>query len=138
MTNASQNKIRITALMVLILTLIFINSNYILIPVFLTIDFALRGFNFGKFSPLSLIASNVVKFLPFADKPIFFPPKQFAAKIGFLFSITLIIFYFLNLNSIIIASTLAFFAAMEAFLNICMGCIVYNYFQNLKSKFLTK
>ena len=134
MNNASQNKIRIVALMVFILTLIFIFSNYILIPIFLMVDFALRGFNFGKFSPLSFISSKVSKFLPFADKPVFFPPKQFAAKIGFLFSITLIVFYFLDLNSIVIASVLAFFAAMEAFFNVCMGCIVYNYFQKIKSK----
>ena len=134
MSNASQNKIRITAFMVFLLTIIFITSNFILIPIFIAIDFALRGFNFGKYSILSLISSKIVKFLPFTDKPIFFPPKQFAAKIGFMFSLILILFYFLNLKSIIVASILAFFAGMEAFLNICMGCIVYNYWQKIKNK----
>lgn len=132
MTNASQNKIRIIAFLVFVLALLFMYFNFILIPVFLAIDFALRGFNLGKYSLLSVLASKIVKFLPFADKPIFFPPKQFAAKIGFVFSLALIIFYFLHLNSIPIAAILALFAAMEAFFNICMGCIVYNQFQKLK------
>ncbi|MGS0748415.1 DUF4395 domain-containing protein [Halpernia sp. GG3] len=135
MKNASQNKIRIIAFLVFILTLIFMFSNFILIPIFLTVDFALRGFNASKFSILSVISSKIVKFLPYAEKPVFFPPKQFAAKIGLVFSISLIIFYFLNLNSIIITSILAFFAAMEAFFNICMGCIVFNKYQEMKIKY---
>jgi hypothetical protein len=137
MNDASQNKIRIIALIVFIVTLLFIYFNFILIPIFLAIDFALRGFNLGKYSLLSIISSKIANYLPFADKPIFFPPKQFAAKIGFIFSLSIVIFYFVNINSIIVASILAFFAAMEAFFNICMGCIVYNKYQEIKTKFST-
>lgn len=135
MISATENKIRIIALFVFISALLFIYTNSILIPIFLTLDFALRGFGYGKYSVLAFLSSKIVKNLKTNDKPIFFPPKQFSAKIGFVFSISLLVFHYFQINTVIITIILGFCAALEAFFSFCVGCIVYNYIQKVKLKF---
>lgn len=88
----TENKIRLTAFLVFILTIIYIKTNFIFIPFFLLIDFAIRGFGFGKWSILGLIAEKLVSILKLEQKPIYFPPKQFAAQVGFIFSLLLFCF----------------------------------------------
>ncbi len=98
----TENKIRLTAFLVFILTIIYIKTNFIFIPFFLLIDFAIRGFGFGKWSILGLIAEKLVSILKLEQKPIYFPPKQFAAQVGFIFSLLLLVFHIAEINSIII------------------------------------
>lgn len=135
MIKATENKIRLTAFWVFILVLLFIESNFILIPIFLAIDFFLRAFGYGKFSILGNLSLFVSKFLKLKEVGVFFPPKQFAAKIGFVFSLLLIILNLLTFNSLYISLIFIFFAALEAFFNICAGCYVYNFYHTSKSKF---
>ena len=126
----TENKIRLTAFLVFILTIIYIKTNFIFIPFFLLIDFAIRGFGFGKWSILGLIAEKLVSILKLEQKPIYFPPKQ----VGFIFSLLLLIFNIVEINSIIISIILLICAGLEAFANFCVGCYVYNFYYQIKNR----
>lgn len=130
----TENKIRLTAFLVFILTIIYIKTNFIFIPFFLLIDFAIRGFGFGKWSILGLIAERLVNILKLEQKPIYFPPKQFAAQVGFIFSLLLLIFNIVEINSIIISIILLICTGLEAFANFCVGCYVYNFYYQIKNR----
>ena len=130
----TENKIRLTAFLFFILTIIYIKTNFIFIPFFLLIDFAVRGFGFGKWSILGLIAEKLVSILKLEQKPIYFPPKQFAAQVGFIFSLLLLIFNIVEINSIIISIILLICAGLEAFANFCVGCYVYNFYYQIKNR----
>ncbi len=92
-------------------------------------DFFVRGFLNPRWSLFSKVSGGLIRrVIPFSEKQIFFPPKQFAARVGFVFSVTSAILFITELTAagIVMAGTLAVFAALECFLNICMGCIFYN------------
>ena len=130
----TENKIRLTAFLVFILTIIYIKTNFIFIPFFLLIDFAIRGFGFGKWSILGFLAEKIVSVFNLEQKPIYFPPKQFAAQVGFIFSLLLLIFNIVEINSIIISIILLICAGLEAFANFCVGCYVYNFYYQIKNR----
>ena len=81
----TENKIRLTAFLVFILTIIYIKTNFIFIPFFLLIDFAIRGFGFGKWSILGLIAEKLVSIRKLEKKQIYFKQKQFNAQDSIIF-----------------------------------------------------
>lgn len=133
-TLATENKIRLTAFLVLILSVAFIFTNSVFVPIFLAFDFFLRAFGFGKYSLLAKTSTFISKILKLKEKPVFFPPKQFATKIGLAFSTTLIILNHLEINPLFISSTLAICAGLEALFNFCAGCYVYNLFHSIKHR----
>ena len=130
----TQNQIRGIAFLVFVLTLVYMKTNWIFIPFFLVIDFGLRAFGFGKYSPLSFISGSIFKPLKLKDKPVYFPPKQFAAKIGFLFSITILLLNIFHIDFIAVSIVLAVCAGLEAFFNFCVGCQFFNLLTALKNK----
>lgn len=130
----TENKIRLTAFLVFLLTIIYIKTNFIGIPIFLLLDFAIRGFGFGKWSVLGFLAEKLVTLFKLEQKPIYFPPKQFAAQVGFIFSFTLLLFNIFDLNAIVISLILLICAVLEAFFNFCVGCYVYNSYYHIKNK----
>ncbi|HTJ14927.1 MAG TPA: DUF4395 family protein [Dinghuibacter sp.] len=72
-------KIRLTAFWVLILTVAYIFLGTVTIPVVLVIDFALRSFNLGKWSPLFRLSEWTANRLQWVGKPVYLPAKRFAA-----------------------------------------------------------
>jgi hypothetical protein len=56
-------------------------------------------------------------------------PKIFAARLGFIMSLTISLLMLLNLNTavFVVGGMLIFFASLEFALAICMGCIIYTY-----------
>ena len=128
----NESKIRLIALFVLIFTILYILTKLIYIPIFLVIDFALRAFDLGKYSPLAVVSESLVKTLKLPFKQVYLPPKRFAARIGLLFSITIIVLQLLDINNIAVSGVLAFFAALESLLGFCAGCYVFSYLQKFK------
>lgn len=57
------------------------------------------------------------------------PPKQFAAFVGINFSVMVVALHFTHnwIPCTVIAAILCFFAALEAFLNFCAGCLVFQF-----------
>lgn len=124
-----ENKVRATALgVVLILGLFMITGNF-LFPAYLVLDFYIRAFTKLKFSPLSWISHQVVKGLGTNSIWIDKAPKVFAARIGLLLSLITAAASVtgFELLSYVVGSTLVLFAFLECGLNFCAGCWVYTY-----------
>ena len=120
-------KIRLTAFWVLLLAITFLLSGSPVIPAVLVVDFALRSFNLGTWSPLFRLSAAVADLLHWKGKPVYLPAKRFAARIGFGLSILMLIFAFVAIPAAAVAAAvLAFFAALESLAGICAGCYVYD------------
>lgn len=122
-----QNVTRIIAAEVAVLTILTLIFGWNF-PVFLLVgDFALRAFT-KQTTPLSAIAETIAESTALAPKPIYAAPKKFAALLGFIFSLVILISIYYNLTTIIYlaGSILIICASLEAALNICVGCYVYS------------
>src|ERR1700733_5936411 len=87
----NENRVRLTALWVLFLVLTSFFTYALPVFIFLAIDFFLRAFNFGKFSPLNILSGAAVKQFKIPNKPIDQAPKRFAAGVGFILSVLVVI-----------------------------------------------
>ena len=130
----NESKVRLIALFVFASTITYIFNNFIVIPILLMVDFALRSFDLGKFSPFAVMSDWLVKSLKLPIKSVYLPPKLFAARIGLMFSVTILSLQLAGISTIIVGSVLAFFAALESFLSICAGCYVYSFLQQFRKQ----
>ena len=130
----NESKVRLIALFVFASTITYIFTNFIAIPTLLVVDFALRSFDLGKFSPFAVMSDWLVKLLKLPVKSVYLPPKRFAARIGLMFSVTILSLQLAGISTIIVGSVLAFFAALESFLSICAGCYVYSFLQQFRKQ----
>jgi len=130
----NENRVRLTALWVLLLVITSFFINALPIFIFLAIDFFLRAFNWGKFSPLNILSGPTVKQFKIPNKPIDQAPKRFAAGIGFVLSVLVVILLLIDFikASFILAIVFASFAFLESFLSFCAGCYVYTILLRLK------
>lgn len=129
----NENKARMIAFFVLVLTIIFLVTSVWLIPAFLIVDFALRTSTFGKYSLLGILSDIVVKQFKINYKPTDRAPKRFSAGVGLMFSIAMLIstLFYVGLVPFILACTLMFFAILESFLGFCAGCYFYTFLKRL-------
>ncbi|MBF6628949.1 MAG: DUF4395 domain-containing protein [Proteiniphilum sp.] len=127
--HVNEKVVRLIAAQVILLTLATLLTEWIGLALFLAVDFALRAFTRTP-SPLALSAKGLTKVLRLKPKPIFAPPKRFAASLGLLFSLGIALFLYLNYltASYATGSMLIVCAFLEAVFNICLGCYVYNWF----------
>ncbi|MCW3124697.1 MAG: putative rane protein [Bacteroidetes bacterium] len=124
----NENAVRLVAAQVLLFAVLTLITGWAVFPIYLTIDFFLRAFTKVK-PPFALIAQRLAKLLKLEVKPIYAPPKKFAAGIGFVFSIT-ISGLFLGSQpeaANILTGVLAVFATLESVFSICAGCYVYDW-----------
>ena len=133
----NENKARLTAFFVLLLTLVYLKTNLPLIIAFLFVDFALRAVNLGKYSLLSFISDAVIKQLKIKAKPVDRAPKRFAAMVGVVFTAAILVSTILHLSivAVSLAAILSFFAFLESFFAFCAGCYVYSAGKYLIDKF---
>lgn len=103
--------------------------NSVIFLAFLTVDFYIRAFSNARYSPVNYLSNQTATVLNLNKKEIDKAPKVFAARIGFLMSLTITVLMILQLNtaSFVIGGVLVFFASLEFALAICMGCIMYTY-----------
>jgi hypothetical protein len=132
----NENKVRLVALSVLLLAIVYIVSGYWIIIAFLVIDFLLRSFNLGKYSLLAVLAGGLVKVFNIKTKPVDQAPKRFAARMGLAFTTIILILNFLQFanTAVILSLLLCVFAFLESFLGFCVGCYVYSYWHKLFGK----
>lgn len=132
----NENKARITAGIVVLLTGLYMLTSTWIIPAFLVIDFFARGFNFPGYSMLNIISNKLVAAFGVNNKPTDRAPKRFAAKIDFLFSLAILTFFVLDLKNtaLILSIVLITFAVLESVFGFCAGCHVYSFY----TKFLKK
>jgi hypothetical protein len=124
---ADEVKIRLTAFWVLLLAGGYILLGYPAIPAFLVVDFALRSFNLGKWSPLFRFSGVTASLFRWQGKPVYLPAKRFAARTGFLVSVLMLIFALVGSSvSVALAVLLVVFAGLESLAGFCAGCYVYD------------
>jgi hypothetical protein len=133
----NENKARLTAFFVLVLSVVYLVTDFWLIIAFLLADFALRSFNLGKYSVLGFLSDAIIKQLKIKNKPVDRAPKRFAAMVGLAFTVAILIAVLLNqtIVAVSLATVLSFFALLEAFFAFCAGCHVYSIGKTLADKF---
>ncbi len=124
----NEKVVRLIAAQVILLTLVTLLAGWTWLALFLAADFALRAFTRVP-SPLAFIARGLAKAFGLAPKPIFAPPKRFAAGLGFVFSLAIAVFLYLHypVAAYVTGGILIVCATLEAVFNICLGCYVYNW-----------
>jgi hypothetical protein len=126
-----ENKARLTAFFVLVLGTVFLVTGLWIIVVFLILDFLLRVNNWGKYSLLAILSEVVIRLLKIKNKPTDRAPKRFAAGVGLLFTIGMLLVTLLHLTiiTVVVTAVLLFFAFLESFVGFCAGCYVYSLLQ---------
>lgn len=111
----------------LVVAAVYFNSPLLL--VFLIIDFYLRAFTTMRTSPLSCVSQQVVKLFGLKRKPTDKAPKIFAARMGFMMALAILVLFLFKLTTaaLVIASILSFFALLELTIGFCAGCYIYSY-----------
>jgi len=125
----NERVVRCNALLTILVvgTAIFFKSPVLLL--LLVADFYVRAFTTLKTSPLTYISRNIVLLLKLELKAIDKAPKIFAARLGFLMSLAILILFlvgFLN-AALVIAGILSLFAMLELTIGFCAGCYIYSY-----------
>jgi hypothetical protein len=133
---ASESKIRLTAFLALVLITAYLISGLGIFPIILLIDFTLRAFGAPQYSPLAFLAGKTAKALKLSAKPVYMPPKRFAARIGFVFCAAVTILHYADqeIAATLTGAVLAIFAALESLAGFCAGCYVYNAMARLRAR----
>lgn len=132
----NEGVVRAVALLVIIFALAAIWWQSFTICFLLAVDFALRAFTKGEHSLLRIAGLSVSKLLRLQNKEVDVAPKKFAAALGFVFSLSAGIFLVFNASvlSTCILIILIVCAFLECIFSICLGCIVYGWFQKIALK----
>jgi hypothetical protein len=130
----NENKVRIIALLVLLLGIWFVLTGYNWLIILLVYDFFTRAFSLPNFSLLGALANVFVKLFKVSYKPTDRGPKRFAAGMGFVFVTTILIAAILGWVALLTPLTvlLCIFACLESFAGVCVGCYVYSGLQKIK------
>jgi hypothetical protein len=93
----------------------------------LAIDFYFRSFGLANYSAVALISKSLVKLFSLQPKPINAGPKVFAARIGFVFTILVLLSSVLGLDIAAYVFTVIFAvcAFLEAAVGFCVACQIY-------------
>lgn len=120
--------VRLVAFTVVLLTIVLLLTQWEWLGIFLVVDFFIRAFT-TLLSPLAALARLILEKVGVAPKPIFAPPKKFAAGLGFVFSAATVVFLHFGLitGSFVVGGILIFCAVLESVFNVCLGCYVYNW-----------
>ena len=118
---------RVNAALIVFILIIFILSGHIFLMIFLAIDFLMRTANYSKYSVLAILSKNIVSFLTLDEHLINAGPKIFAARIGFVFSSSIILTHTLGVNWLTfgLIGILGIFSLLEATFGFCVACKIY-------------
>jgi hypothetical protein len=126
-TPVNENNVRITALQVFLISLAYLLSGYWTLIALLMLDFLIRSFGLGQFSPLTSLSSLAVRLLKLRNKPIDSAPKLFAARVGTIFSFAILTSHTaFPVAALVLGIALSLFAFLESFVGFCAGCYVYS------------
>jgi len=120
---------RSNAAFTVVILAIFALTQNILPVIFLVIDFLLRSADNSRYSLISISSKGIVKYLALDEYMINAGPKLFAARIGFLFSLLIVIAFLSGATApaFILAGILGVFSFLESVFGICVACEIYPY-----------
>lgn len=123
----NENVARTNAFFTVAFLAVYLLSSNLFIIGFLLIDFLLRGMEFSQYSLFAIFSKKIVQLLSIKPKLINAGPKIFAARIGVVFSGSILISALFNLNGLAITLTAIFgvCALLEAAVGFCLACQIY-------------
>lgn len=132
----NENRVRVTAGFVFILSVTYLLTGFWPIVLFLVYDFAVRAFNYGNYSLLNIISGVLVKQLGLGNKPVDRAPKRFAARIGLIMNAAILIAHLSGFTKLafIFSAVIVLFSFLESVFAFCAGCYVYTIWKQLQSK----
>ena len=100
---------------------------------FLLFDFSLRGLELSTYSPVAFLSAKINQLLKTKHKNINAGPKIFAARMGILFSLFILISSLLGWNAVAWTFTAIFgiCALLEALFAFCVACEMYPFVYRL-------
>lgn len=130
----NETKVRLVAGLVLLTAIAYGLTNWLGLPLLLVVDFGLRSFDRGRYSPFGHLADWLRKTLQLGYRPTAQAPKRFAARIGVAFGCLITVLHVTGSDTGLPTGILALFAALESLAGFCAGCYVYTFYVRLFSK----
>lgn len=123
----NESRPRLVAALVVLLALAGALTQWWGIMLLLSMDFFLRAFKMGKYSVLGNIAKMTIQKFHISGKQVDEAPKRFAAKLGFLFTIAILVLSVTRHMpaAMMVTYVLVLFAVLESVFSFCVGCLVY-------------
>lgn len=120
---------RLVALMAVVLAALSLWAPAWWLIVVLAADFFVRAWVSRRYSPLRWAAKRVLRLAGVGTKPVYAPPKQFAARIGSVLTLIALVLHVSGMHTLAVYVTAALIAAasLEAFLGFCIACWLYPY-----------
>ncbi|HEX2395920.1 MAG TPA: DUF4395 domain-containing protein [Bacteroidales bacterium] len=127
---------RFNAAFTMLLLLIFLITQSIIPVLFLAVDFLLRAADYSQYSLLAISSRGIVKYFSINGYQINAGPKLFAARIGFVFSLLIIVSFLSGavLPAIILGGILGLFSFLESVFGLCVACEIYPYVYRILQK----
>ena len=125
-----ENVARLNGFFTVLLLVVYLLTSNLLPIAFLVVDFFLRAVEKSKYSPLAILSKSLLKLFSAKSAPINAGPKIFAARVGLLFSVLVLLFAVLQLPvvAIVVAVIFGACAFLEAAFNYCVACKLYPIF----------
>lgn len=126
--------VRLIAIQVVVISVLFLVTKNPIFIWLLLADFFIRGVLRKSNGLFFIIANLIEKKILQSGKPIDKAPKLFAAFIGFVFSLVIVITYLLEWYalSFSLAAVLILFALLEGVFEYCVACQFYSIYQCFK------
>lgn len=121
------NCMRMTALSIMLLMILFLLTHNPWILLYLFLDYTVRVAKLCM-SPLTVLSKSVLRVFKVTPRLVDAQPKLFASRIGF-FCVAIVLagqVFCLPSLSYAMALVLIFCTFMDAVLNFCMGCEIYS------------
>ena len=127
-----KNIIRLNALIIFSLLLLFVLTGSTVILMIVLIDFIIRVFFGLKYSPFCFCIKRLLHLTGIKPHKINAGSKKFAAKIGLIFSLMITVFMLLNMPvaTKIIAVIFLIASGMDVFFDFCIACKLYPYYRH--------
>ena len=118
---------RIVAGIVVVLAIVSLWEPASLLVALLAVDFTIRAWIDRKYSPLRFVAKSITGALGWEPKPVYAPPKRFAAQIGSTLTILATVLHVAGLHTaaMVVTAMLIVAASLEAGFGFCLACWLY-------------
>lgn len=125
-----ENLPRVTAFFILSSLALYVYTGFLPILLYLAYDFFVRGFGRAHLSIFHRLSGKFIQQYGASGNKIDKAPKIFAARLGAIFSVLIVIFHILGLPLIAtgIAGLLFLFSTLECVVGFCVGCYFYSFF----------
>lgn len=90
-------------------------------------DFALRAWVSRRYSPLRWLAKRLLAMFDAEPRPVYAPPKRFAAQIGSVLTLAATALHLAGMHeaAVALSALLAIAASLEAFAGFCVACYLH-------------